>query len=103
MATPGEQFLVVKVRNIPDVVKKEGGQLAAIATAAMPQMVYTQFYSTMRDRLKGDMAKEGVIADVEVMTVPSPFWARQPTTDLTIGIGVGFALLALGFYISKKV
>ena len=103
MAVPGEQFLVVKVTNIPAVVKKEGGGLAAVATSLMPQMVNTQFYATMRDRLRNDMAKEGVMADVDVMTVPSPFWQRQPTSDLTVGVLLGVSLIGVGLLIWNKV
>lgn len=84
-----QQFVVIAVKNMPDVIKKQSS-LGGLAFGALPKTVSDVAYSKMAAQILASLSSSGVDADVSVTTAAP---SGRSTKDLLFGVGVG----AIGF------
>ncbi len=92
-AAARERAVVIRVLNVQDVVKKEGGDLASLARRFLPDAVDTRFYDELVKQLQDEFKKQGVVASVNVVDAGVAPTARVPEStavrDVAIGVGTG--------------
>ncbi|MDO8681563.1 MAG: hypothetical protein Q7R30_23865 [Acidobacteriota bacterium] len=100
-STPPTQYIVFTVKNLPEVVAKEGGSAGAVAFKAVPQTIENMAYGKIRDELKTEFGKKGVNIDVQT-TYVKPVGGRPPN-DLLVGATMGAASVGVGYGLWKLV
>ena len=85
----GDQYVVIKVKNVGDLVKKQGGALGNAAFGLLPQMITNTVYTKMRDEFSKKLGEQGVDAEVSVTASP-------PGGAVPAGEGIKFGLIAVG-------
>jgi hypothetical protein len=100
-AQPPPLSVVIRVKNVPEVVAKQGGALATLAQRMAPEFVNVQFHEEFKKKLTSELAGEGVQADVEVMPsagVPGACPPPSPShlaRDIGIGVCVGIIVQSI--------
>ena len=85
---PDDQYIVIgPVRNVADLVSKQGGAAGGIAMSLAPQTISNKVYEEMRKKIAEGFSKEGVVADVKVVSNRPA--GGGPSQDLWVGLGVG--------------
>lgn len=90
----GEQYLVIRVKNVGDLVAKQGGAVGKLAHTLAPQTITDKVYDEMRKEMLKEFAKQGADVDIQVTATP-PMGKRAPTEfgrGALVG-GVGAAVL----------
>lgn len=85
----GDQYIVIKVKNVGDLVKKQGGALGNLAFSLVPTTISNTVYSKMRDEFSTKLKEQGVDADVSVTATP-------PGGSVPAGEGIKLGLIAAG-------
>lgn len=87
----GDQALVIRVKNVPELVAKEGGATGKLVHSLVPQTIANTVYDKMAAEMRAKFKEKGVDADVEVTYAP-PAVGRSPK-DFFVGAGVGAGLI----------
>jgi hypothetical protein len=88
-----EQFVVVRVKNLPALVKAQGGAAGSLAMDFAPRTIANEVYSKIQGEFKKALSEKGVDADVTVTATPPQGAAPQGEFLIGIGIGAGAATL----------
>lgn len=96
-----DPYVAIRLRNVGDVVAKQGGTFGNIAFSAAPQTITNEVYSKIRDKVAAALSAEGVDADVGVFTLPGG--KPGASSDLGRGILFGAALVVAGLFVYKAV
>lgn len=83
-----EQFLVVRVNNVADLVSKKGGRAGGLVFSALPTTITNQVYSEMQKKLAAGLRDEGVDATVTVTSTP-PKGGGKLSNDALTGAAIG--------------
>ena len=94
-ADPSGRAVLIRVIDVPSVVKAKGGGAGSLAIALAPQTIEHKVYTDMAAQIRQGLAKEGVLADVQVVS-PLGF---QPVGSSPIwrGVAIGLGALTAGF------
>ncbi len=95
------QYLVIKVKNMADVIAKQGGALGNFGYSLTPQTMANFVYGQMAGQFKQKMAAEGVDADVAVTADPPTH--KPPSGGVLVGAAVGVGAVGLGALLWKYV
>lgn len=106
-ANPQGPFLVIHVKNIPELVKKKGGSAGAAAFSLVPQTIENKVYSEMASEFGPKLKEQGVDADIQIVTTKP---AGGPlSSDFLFGslagaslVGVGVGLIKLTQYLTRR-
>lgn len=90
-----EQYIVIRVKNVEELVRKKGGTTGGIAFGLVPQTVTNQVYSEMAKKLSAGFRGEGVDADVSV--VGNPPAGPNGKTDFWGGALLGAGAVGAGW------
>lgn len=89
--------LLVRVRDVPALVRAQGGAAGGFAAQLAPQTMENLVYGKMKDEFAEKLKEKGVDADVQVVAsagfVPagsSPIWK-----PLAFGLGAGLLYMVL--------
>lgn len=88
------EYLVIRVKNVPELVKKQGGAAGALAYAAAPQTITAKVYDEMRSKLAEGLDQQGVDADISVVSLPPT--GPAPKGELLTGIAIGAGTVGIG-------
>ncbi len=97
----GEQVLTIKVRNVGELVAKEGGKVGALAYGLTPQTISNMVYGKMQSELKAKLQEQGVKADVDVTYTP-PSGGKSPK-DLLVGVGIGVGVVGIAWLLKSLI
>lgn len=102
VAGTGDRAVVVRLKNVGDLLKSQGGAAGALAYGAVPQTMTDVVYGKLRAELEQKLREQGVDADVQVTYTP-PQGGRSPR-DLLVGAALcgGFIGLAAFFWRRAK-
>lgn len=101
--TGGDPALVIRIKNVADVVKRQGGATGAAAYAAIPNVVTEKVYSTVQEQLSTKFKEQGVDADVQVTSAPPMGKAPSGKRDFLTGAVVGAGAVVGGYYLYTRV
>lgn len=90
--------LFIQIRNVPELVEKQGGAIGSLAHLIGPATVEQRVYDEMAKRFGGELAKQGVRADVSVVNTPPP--AGKSSGEgraLLVGAGLGVGAVGVGW------
>jgi hypothetical protein len=90
-----DQFVVIRIKNMADVIKAQGGALGNLAFSLTPQTVANLAFSRMRDEFKKSLADKGVDADV-TLAAAGPA-TKAPRGELVTGVIVGAGAIGVGW------
>ena len=99
-AMSANRSILIKVRNVPELVRKQGGALGGLAAGLVPETINATVYDKMAAELLKGLTEKGVDADVKVVE-PTGFQAAGGSPiwkPLAMGLG-GAGLLMLGWKI----
>lgn len=102
IGTSADRAIIIRVKNMRDVVKREGGALGDLAQTVLPDFTSEQFYSKLRSELSGKFKEKGVDAQVDVVLArDAPTTPAQTglAREFAVGIGIGLAIEALGLWL----
>ena len=89
--------LVIKVKNIAEVVAKQGGAAGKLAQQLAPLTIANTVYNAMKDKMAAGFAEQGVVADIAITSsVPT---AKPTKGEFLAGVvvgGVGVGAVAVG-------
>lgn len=94
--TPPRRGVLITVRDVPALVKKQGGYSGALVDQLVPDTIESTVYSQMAAEIASGMKDKGVDADVKVVS-PVNFKpaVRPEVRGMVIGAaGLGVGLLA---------
>lgn len=91
-ATSAGRAVLIKVRDVPTLVRAQGGAAGALAQEFLPDTVEAKVYSEMAAEMKRGLKEKGVDADVSVVAPVGYKPAPQP--DFTRGIMIGGGVVA---------
>jgi hypothetical protein len=94
-STSGDQYLVIHVKNVPDLVRAQGGKSGGIAFQVAPQTITNKVYEEMRAKIVAGFKSEGVDADAYVTMTP-PVGAA-PRDEFLRGVAAGGAAVGVGW------
>lgn len=100
----GSPAVVIRVRDIPGLIKAQGGGIGEFVQKLAPNTIQDTVYNQMAAEIMKGMKEKGVNADVQVMDLPQtgPGAPTPHATDNTIrnvALGVGaFGALGLVYY-----
>lgn len=95
------QYVVIKVKNMGDVVTKQGGAMGNVAYSLTPQTISNIAYERMRDDFKKGLAEKGVDADVTITAMPPT--GKPPAGELWFGVAVGASTVGMGWLLWKLI
>lgn len=98
-AGAGGQAVVIRVNNVADVVKSQGGAAGNLAFALVPGAVTSKVYDTLKDQLASGLKEKGVDADVTVTGAPPS--GPRPKSDLLGGALFGGGLVGIAWLASR--
>ena len=90
----GEQYLVIRVRNLEELVRKRGGFAGGLAVQLAPKTIENKVYSEMAREMVQKFREQGVDAEVSITSAPPTEAAAR--ADFIKGAFVGAGLLAFG-------
>lgn len=102
-AGAGEPVVVIKILNISEVVKKQGGGIAAAANAILPIFVRDQVYEKVKSQLSTEFLKQGVQTEIAIASVPPTGKPLSGKRDFLTGVVVGGATVVGGWALWKFV
>ena len=82
-----EPALVIRVKNAPELVAKQGGAMGKLAFDLAPATITGKIYSEMQKEMLTKFAEKGVVADVQVVT--SPPSGPPPKAEFLRGMAAG--------------
>ena len=82
-----EPALVIRVRNAPELVAKQGGAMGKLAFDIAPASITAKIYSEMQKEMLTKFREKGVVADVQVVT--SPPSGPPPKAEFLRGMAAG--------------
>ncbi len=89
-SNPNGPFVTIHVKNVADLVAKQGGAAGSFAARLVPQTIENTVYSEMAKKIGDGMKLEGVDADIKVVSnKPAVGGAPQ---DFSIGAVAGVAI-----------
>lgn len=97
----GDQYVVVKIKNVEDLVRNQGGATGKMAFALAPQTITNKVYDQIRAKLLAGFRSEGVDADVQVTA--SPMAGPRPPAEFLRGAVAGAVLAGGGWLLWKHV
>jgi hypothetical protein len=100
-ANPKGPFVTIHVKNVPELVKKEGGGAGEVAFQLLPQTIENTVYSKMKAEIAAGMKEKGVDADVNVVS-NLPAVGGSPK-DFLVGSVVGAAAVGLVLGLAKLI
>lgn len=89
-----DKALLIKVRNIPEVVASKGA-VASLAQKAAPETIEAKVYEEMGKQLKDKLRENKIDADVSIVN-PAGFAPAASDMGRNLAIGVGVVGLGLG-------
>lgn len=105
---PGQgPYLTIHVKNVPELVKQQGGSAGAAAFSLVPQTIENTVYTKMASEIGAGMKQKGVDADIQIVTTKP---AGGPlSSDFLFGslagaslVGVGVGLIKLTQYLTRR-
>lgn len=98
----GDRALLLKVRNIPEVVASKGA-IAALAQKAAPEAIEAKVYEEMAKQLKEKLREQRVETDVKIVQASgfAPAESSGVLRNLAIGLGV-VGIAGAVFYAVKR-
>ena len=104
-----DRGLLIKINNIDDLVRAQGGATGALANMLLPDTISSKVYGTLKDKLVGALKDQGVVADVKIV-VPTNYKSSAGTflrnaAVGAAGVGVGWSLwhfVLRGLILGKK-
>lgn len=91
----GQQYVLVKLKNLSGLVKSQAGASGALALKLVPNTITNTVYTTLQQKLIDGFKEQGVDADVTVVSTPPT--NGQPPSDLLQGMVGGAALVGIGW------
>lgn len=64
----GGQGVLIRIKDVRALVAAKGGGIGQLAQAIAPETIAAKVYSEMADKMKEGLTKEGVDADVKVVS-----------------------------------
>jgi hypothetical protein len=98
---PGDQYLVVHVKNAADVVNKQGGSAGNVAYSLAPSAVTGKVYETIANELRKGFREKGVDADLQILEQAPQ--GQTPRRDLTTGVVLGAGAVGVGWLLWRYV
>lgn len=98
----GDRALLLKVRNIPEVVASKGA-IAALAQKAAPDAIEAKVYDEMGKQLKEKLREQKVDAEIRIVQASAfgPEERGGVLRNLAIGLGV-VGLAGIAYYAVKR-
>lgn len=93
----GDPVLVIRLKNLDNVIKKQGGAAGGLAMWAAPQSITNVALEAARKKLEEGFRKEGV--DAEVTIAAAAPTEKPPKGEFFIGVvagALGLGLLGFG-------
>jgi hypothetical protein len=84
--------LLVRVRNVPQLVAKQGGLPGAVAAKLVPNTIEAVVLTKMAEQMRPTLHEKGVEADVQVVTTATLPRFRD---GLLLGLGAAGGLWAV--------
>lgn len=99
-----DRALVVRVKNVGDAVKSQGGATGALAFSITPETISNVVYSKIRDELISGFRDKGIDVDVQLTSTPptGPAPKNEFLRGAALGAGTIAALLLLKGLFSKR-
>lgn len=97
----GGPFVTIHFNDLPRLVEQKGGKIGGFAASLAPKTISAKAYGDLASKIKDGLVKEGVDADVRVVTTRpagGPFGR-----DFLVGAGVGAAGVGVVFGLVKLV
>jgi hypothetical protein len=98
---PGDQYLVVHVKNAADVVRKQKGAAGSTFYSVAPAAVTGEVYKKIIDELQKGFREKGVDADLQILSQPPQ--GETPRRDLTTGVALGVGAVGIGWLLWRYV
>lgn len=103
LGAASNRAVLIQIKNLPAVVKAQGGALGSLAQSLVPDTIEAKVYDTVASQLVSKFKEQGVDADVKVVTPTgyqpaggSPIWM-----PLALGLG-GFGVLATAMHFLRR-
>lgn len=90
--------IVIRVKNIADLVKSEGGSAGELFTKIAPSVIEKKVYDEMSKRMKGEFAGRKVDADVQVVVSDTAPKNAAPSILKNVALFFGGAAAMGGSY-----
>ena len=88
------QYITIKVNNIAELVRREGGLSGGLAYGLAPQTLTNKVYSEMIKKMISGFKDQGVNADVSLSTTPG---TPRSVPDIAVGALVGAGAVGIGY------
>lgn len=96
-----DQWVTIKVNNVENLVKQQGGAAGEIAFKLAPQTVSNTVYSKLKDQLAAALKEKGVEADVTITS--SPATGAPAKGELLTGLALGAGGVGIAYGVVKLV
>jgi hypothetical protein len=96
--------VLITVRDIPALVKAQGGGAAALVNRIVPDTIEETVYDKMVADITGAMKQKGVDADVKVVS-PMGYQPARSSCFLVgalVGVGATIALGLLAHFVGRR-
>lgn len=93
--------LVVRLKNLPSLIQREGGTAGALAYGALPQTIANTAYNKFKEKLLDGAKVEGV--DMDVQVISTPILGTRPKRDFLIGMSAGAGAAGLGYLLWRLI
>ena len=104
MSAATERAVLVQVKDVPALVKAQGGSTGAIAMSILPETITAKVYSELASKLASGLKDQNVDADVKVVTSTgyqpagsSPIWK-----PIALGLGGALVVMALRHFLKRR-
>lgn len=93
-------FVTVHVRDVPALVKAQGGAIGELVVRLAPQAIENQVYEKMATQIAAGMKDKGVDAEVKIVTNPHALSSLPSRSDFVTGmaLGAGSVFAVYGIY-----
>ncbi len=95
LGTDADQYLVIHIKNVEELVRKKGGVTGGIAFGLVPQTIANKVYDEMSTQMKAKFKEQGV--DAEVRVTGGPPDGPRPKSDFLVGSVVGAGAVGVGW------
>lgn len=95
----GGPYVTIHVRDIPGLVRAQGGATGALAQNLLPQTIQNKVYGDIQSEIAKAMKAKGVDAEVKIVST-APLGGPLKR-DFLVGSAVGAGALGLGYAITK--
>lgn len=65
-----DRYVVIKIKNVNEVVKNKAGSTGAFAMSLAPQTIESQVYDEVAKQIQKEFAKENIQVESKVVTAP---------------------------------